>query len=135
MIRKTVLYFTSIKVEENTTHKMDEDFISFTAKVPTRIKEDDSPWSFLDQTRADKNGNPLVRLHNELLQFCNFVSLTSDELKERENVIKEVESIILKRFPTAKVQPFGSYISKLLTPMSDIDLVCGSCDINQNNLS
>jgi non-canonical poly(A) RNA polymerase PAPD5/7 len=107
---------------------MDEDFIPFPAKTydnPVVISNDGAPW-LSTKTNLQPNNiqtSPLVKLHNEIIQFADFMSLTKAELDERDLIIKEVEVIIKTISPTAKVKPFGSYISKMLTPMSDIDLV------------
>eukprot|EP01041_Mallomonas_annulata_P004391 gene4391-8740_t len=73
--------------------------------------------------RADRSGPPFIRLHNEILTFCDFVSPTREENISRKDAIDEISKIIKKIYPTGTVHIFGSQMTKFQTPTSDIDLV------------
>lgn len=47
-------------------------------------EKNDSPWISENTTQAK---HPLVRLHNEILDFCNYVTPTKNESERREKAI------------------------------------------------
>jgi DNA polymerase sigma len=79
------------------------------------------PW--LPNISAQGNENPLLILHCEIVHFSQLMSLSEAEMANREDIIEEVKIIALKLFPGCQVHPFGSHVSKILTPKSDIDIV------------
>ncbi|XP_069770285.1 terminal nucleotidyltransferase 4A isoform X3 [Narcine bancroftii] len=62
-------------------------------------------------------------LHEEVLEFYNFMSPRPEEETMRKEVVKRIESVIKELWPTADVQIFGSFSTGLYLPTSDIDLV------------
>jgi len=69
-----------------------------------------------------KTKHPLVRLHNEVLDFCNYVAPTRNELAQRENALKLITDYIKELWPESEVKAFGSYATGLFLPDSDIDV-------------
>ncbi|KAL3157918.1 hypothetical protein ABBQ32_012323 [Trebouxia sp. C0010 RCD-2024] len=67
--------------------------------------------------------SPLLRLHTEIVEFCRFLEPTPAEAAMREAATQRVRQAIIDVFPTASVQVFGSYVTGLYLPTSDIDLV------------
>lgn len=68
--------------------------------------------------------SPLVHgLHEEIMDFYNFMSPRSEEESMRKEVVNRIERIIKELWPTSDVQIFGSFSTGLYLPTSDIDLV------------
>jgi DNA polymerase sigma len=107
----------------------DDGFIAFGEEQPFACNETNPalmndvniPW--LRNCTFDKSSNPIQNLHNEILQFCRLVALSNEEMETRESVINELKGIALKLFPDCELKAFGSHVSKILTPMSDLDIV------------
>jgi DNA polymerase sigma len=66
--------------------------------------------------------NMLLRLHQEVLDFTNWVSLTSDEQSRRESFINRLNGVCKSLWPRSKVVPFGSFYTDLSLPTSDVDV-------------
>ncbi|XP_061807050.1 terminal nucleotidyltransferase 4A-like isoform X1 [Nerophis lumbriciformis] len=62
-------------------------------------------------------------LHEEIVDFFNFMSPCPEEEAMRRDVVKRIESVIKELWPTARVEIFGSFSTGLYLPTSDIDLV------------
>lgn len=84
------------------------------------------PW--LRNFSFEHSAYALQNLHNECLEFCRFISLTEEEIALRSSVINEVQCLIRQEYPQARVQYFGSQLSKTTTPSSDLDLVVLNVD-------
>ncbi|XP_046767735.1 terminal nucleotidyltransferase 4A isoform X8 [Gallus gallus] len=63
------------------------------------------------------------RLHEEIIDFYDFMSPRPEEAAMRREVVKRIETVIKDLWPTADVQIFGSFSTGLYLPTSDIDLV------------
>ncbi|XP_072303790.1 terminal nucleotidyltransferase 4A isoform X2 [Eucyclogobius newberryi] len=76
-----------------------------------------TPWK-------TKKYNPgVLGLHEEILDFYNFMSPRPEEEAMRKEVVNRIERIIKELWPTSDVQIFGSFSTGLYLPTSDIDLV------------
>lgn len=62
-------------------------------------------------------------LHEEILDFCKYISPRPSEEIMRNEVVQRVRSVIQNKWPEVKVEVFGSYNTGLYLPTSDIDLV------------
>ncbi|KAL6108922.1 tent4a [Pungitius sinensis] len=62
-------------------------------------------------------------LHEEIVDFFNFMSPRPEEEAMRRAVVNRIESVIKDMWPTARVEIFGSFSTGLYLPSSDIDLV------------
>ncbi|XP_019396841.1 PREDICTED: non-canonical poly(A) RNA polymerase PAPD7 isoform X1 [Crocodylus porosus] len=62
-------------------------------------------------------------LHEEIMDFYDFMSPRPEEAAMRKEVVKRIETVIKDLWPTADVQIFGSFSTGLYLPTSDIDLV------------
>ena len=62
-------------------------------------------------------------LHEEINDFYEYMKPRPSEVRMRVEVIQRVMNIILYRFPYARIEPFGSFITGLFLPTSDVDLV------------
>lgn len=57
------------------------------------------------------------RLHREVEAFVNYISPTPVEDEVRGLVVDLVSKAVTEAFPDAKVQPFGSFGTKLYLPL------------------
>nr|XP_006127359.1 non-canonical poly(A) RNA polymerase PAPD7 isoform X2 [Pelodiscus sinensis] len=76
-----------------------------------------TPW----KTRQYSLG--VQGLHEEIIDFYDFMSPRPEEATMRREVVKRIETVIKELWPTADVQIFGSFSTGLYLPTSDIDLV------------
>lgn len=76
-----------------------------------------TPW----KTRKYSVG--VIGLHDEMVDFYNFMSPRPEEAAMRKEVVNRIETVIKELWPTADVQIFGSFSTGLYLPTSDIDLV------------
>ncbi|XP_040833324.1 terminal nucleotidyltransferase 4A isoform X2 [Ochotona curzoniae] len=76
-----------------------------------------TPW----KSRAYSPG--IQGLHEEIIDFYNFMSPCPEEAAMRREVVKRIETVVKDLWPTAEVQIFGSFSTGLYLPTSDIDLV------------
>ncbi|KAM3596383.1 uncharacterized protein V6R79_013630 [Siganus canaliculatus] len=76
-----------------------------------------TPW----KTRKYNPG--VFGLHEEVMDFYNYMSPRPEEAAMRKEVVNRIEMIIKELWPTADVQIFGSFSTGLYLPTSDIDLV------------
>ncbi|KAL3848640.1 hypothetical protein ACJIZ3_010522 [Penstemon smallii] len=67
--------------------------------------------------------SPMLRLHKEILDFCDFLSPTPEEQESRNAAIESVFNVIKYIWPDAKPEVFGSFKTGLYLPSSDIDVV------------
>lgn len=114
---------------------MEEEFVPFLERgeeeseghlgeEPSHALMTDATTPWLPRTAWRGNDtNPLLALHSEIVHFCQLMSLSEAEMATREEVIHEIRRIAQKLFPDCHVHPFGSHVSKILTPKSDLDIV------------
>ncbi|XP_070603126.1 terminal nucleotidyltransferase 4A isoform X2 [Erythrolamprus reginae] len=76
-----------------------------------------TPW----KNRQYSSG--IQGLHEEIVDFYDFMSPCPEEAVMRREVVKRIETVIKDLWPTADVQIFGSFSTGLYLPTSDIDLV------------
>lgn len=76
-----------------------------------------TPWRTKEYT-CDPPG-----LHEEICDFYEYMKPRPSEIQMRSEVILRTMTIILHRWPQAKVQVFGSFCTALFLPTGDIDLV------------
>ncbi|KAI3988368.1 hypothetical protein MKX01_012157 [Papaver californicum] len=67
--------------------------------------------------------SPMVQLHKEILDFCDFLSPTDEEAAARTRAVDGVFDVIKYIWPLCKVEVFGSFKTGLYLPTSDIDVV------------
>jgi len=75
------------------------------------------PWKTHDHYPEDPVG-----LHLEISDFHKYMKPTIEEEKMRQNVVDRISALIVHIWPSAKVEVFGSFRTKLYLPTSDIDL-------------
>lgn len=82
---------------------------------------DPTPWLNLDAP-----GCP--RLHEEILDFYDYVRPRDFEEQVRLNLVKRIQQAIQPRFSQVQIKAFGSFASGLYLPTADMDLVAVSSD-------
>jgi len=63
------------------------------------------------------------RLHEEILDFVNYITPNKSEINTRLYTIDKLRSELHHRFPDSKVECFGSFSTGLFLPTSDLDVV------------
>lgn len=76
-----------------------------------------TPW------RTKEYSSDLSGLHEEINDFYEYMKPRPSEIRMRVEVIQRVMNIILLRYPYARIEPFGSFVTGLFLPTSDLDLV------------
>ena len=107
---------------------LDDDIVYFNvdnnnakSDTPMLVTECSVPW--LQNEVFDKKSPSLVRLHNEILTFCEYCALTQSEMIQRKTALKDICDAIISVYPQCTIAVFGSQMTKILTPTSDIDMV------------
>ncbi|CAI9787734.1 unnamed protein product [Fraxinus pennsylvanica] len=67
--------------------------------------------------------SPMLQLHREIIDFCDFLSPTPEEQASRYAAIESVVDVIKHIWPKAKAEVFGSFKTGLYLPSSDVDVV------------
>ncbi|KAK9822646.1 hypothetical protein WJX81_003349 [Elliptochloris bilobata] len=84
------------------------------------------PW-----TQASRRiQSPLLRLHNEVVEFERFLAPTAEEAAGRAAAVQRISAVVQTIWPSASVQVFGSFATGLYLPTSDLDVVVvgSGCD-------
>ncbi|KAK8816172.1 hypothetical protein WA556_001117 [Blastocystis sp. ATCC 50177/Nand II] len=66
---------------------------------------------------------PIFELHEELVYLEKWLEPTNFDKFIRQKVIEDVTAVIKKALPESEVYPFGSYLTNLCLPNSDLDLM------------
>ncbi|KAK7272528.1 hypothetical protein RJT34_29184 [Clitoria ternatea] len=67
--------------------------------------------------------SPMLQLHKEIVDFCEFLSPTQEEKAARDLAIESVFDVIKHIWPHCQVEVFGSFRTGLYLPTSDVDVV------------
>uniref|UniRef100_A0A915IMP7 polynucleotide adenylyltransferase n=1 Tax=Romanomermis culicivorax TaxID=13658 RepID=A0A915IMP7_ROMCU len=78
-----------------------------------------TPWKAKDKSYS----MGLRGLHEEVVDFCNYMKPTVEEQAVRLDAFNRVKGVILALWPNAIVDFFGSFRTGLYLPTSDIDVV------------
>lgn len=97
-----------------------DDFIPVPAAPKSQPAPSRPPWLSSSTLALD---DPLLQLHEELIDFHNFTLPTPGEKAAQINVIKRLEMIGRELWTDAQVRTFGSMETGLWVPGSDIDVV------------
>ena len=80
--------------------------------------------SHWDPRRRYDGHSPLLRVHEELVDFSRAFRPTKAEAEARRDVVCRLRELVAHLWPAAQVQVFGSYETGLFLPESDIDVLC-----------
>ncbi|CAN6483329.1 unnamed protein product [Victoria cruziana] len=67
--------------------------------------------------------SPMLQLHKEIVDFCDFVAPTQEEQASRAAAVNRIFEVIRYIWPHCEVEVFGSFRTGLYLPTSDIDVV------------
>jgi non-canonical poly(A) RNA polymerase PAPD5/7 len=117
------------KFEEEKEFEDVDEFISFNNEIATEPKKKTKPqllnkllFPWLKRERHDRKAPPFVRFHNEILMFCDFLTPTQAERLKVQNLIAAISRIAKGLWSECEVQVFGSQLTEMIIPASDIDL-------------
>ncbi|KAL0480508.1 Papd5, partial [Acrasis kona] len=77
------------------------------------------PW----KTKEYNSKNAGIRLHEEIIDFYNFMKETDVERNKREEILYNVMTTLKLIDPNCTVTIYGSFPTNLMLPESDIDLL------------
>lgn len=63
------------------------------------------------------------RLSSEIVSFVKYIELSDYESQARSDVVHRIERVVKGLWPLAEVKVFGSFVSNLSLPTSDIDML------------
>eukprot|EP00466_Bigelowiella_natans_P000497 jgi/Bigna1/66417/fgenesh1_pg.1_\ len=117
--------FATGDAEHDTTRK---------ENVDEGIEDEDAPWV----SRRYENKNRFLRLHEEILDFCRWISPSKEEHELREKLVERLRQVVIGCFGSSddythspagraaaagvSLLPFGSFATGLYLPSSDMDL-------------
>ncbi|KAG9447818.1 hypothetical protein H6P81_013946 [Aristolochia fimbriata] len=98
------------------------------ATCPSPSPEDTPLPADSNLERAWFRGNsgfksPMLQLHKEIVDFCEFISPTQEEQASRVAAVQRITELIKYIWPHCRVEVFGSFRTGLYLPTSDIDVV------------
>ncbi|GBG58863.1 hypothetical protein CBR_g262 [Chara braunii] len=67
--------------------------------------------------------SPLLQLHQDIVDFMDFVTPTEQEQEMRSAAVRRVQDVVTGIWPSCKVVVFGSFATGLYLPTSDVDVV------------
>ena len=79
------------------------------------------PWIKPDSKCLITSG--MLKLHYEILDFCEFIQLTEEEKLLREKSFNYIKSVIEEKFTEYRCRLYGSFKLGLSLPDSDIDML------------
>ncbi|XVF04205.1 hypothetical protein REPUB_Repub05bG0062200 [Reevesia pubescens] len=91
-------------------------------KTPGVVDEPrlENKWWFRGNSRFK---SPMLQLHKEIVDFCDFLSPTPEEQAARDAAVGSVFDVIKYIWPACRPEVFGSFRTGLYLPTSDIDVV------------
>ncbi|XWS52054.1 hypothetical protein CRYUN_Cryun11dG0034400 [Craigia yunnanensis] len=91
-------------------------------KTPGIVDEPrlENKWWFRGNSRFK---SPMLQLHKEIVDFCDFLSPTPEEQAARDAAVDSVFDVIKYIWPACRPEVFGSFRTGLYLPTSDIDVV------------
>lgn len=143
-IIKKVKEENNLKIkEENEEDDNTEDFIPFITNNSIGLNPDEDvfdnvripPWvpkSIRPNGRIYPSSNPICRLHEEIIDFVKYISLTEEEIKIRNNIIDIIDVLSKRLWPHSKLFVFGSFKNNTSLPDSDIDIMISNVPISKD---
>lgn len=98
-----------------------EAFMAVKNSVSSRkrvVDEGQPPW-FVARPRIE---NTVLRLHEEILDFVDFMQHTREEIHARRKWVQSIKEACVALWPACKVSVFGSFFTGLSLPNGDVDV-------------
>ncbi|KAI9797228.1 MAG: hypothetical protein M1835_001584 [Candelina submexicana] len=92
-----------------------------------------SPWLEKDVVKQ-AGSDPFHRLHAEILAFHDLMRLDHNEVCARDCLVQSLEAIVDRLRPCTRLEVFGSTVTGISLPTSDIDLQIIDPDIENYSL-
>ncbi|CAK9211941.1 unnamed protein product [Sphagnum troendelagicum] len=94
------------------------------------------PWAQSRSGHKTWFRSPLLQLHQEIVDFCEFVAPTEEEQQQRKAAVERVSAVVKLIWPSCQVCVFGSFATGLYLPTSDVDVVIldSGCQVRQDGL-
>ena len=127
--RKQSLEEGEIVQNNNIEGEDDTSFISIIDDIPeeNEVVVSSSSWDNKSLTpwisSIDHSLSPILRLHNDIMQFTKFISPTTRERSDRDSIERRIREVTSRLFTNSKLCVFGSTITNLCLPGSDVDMV------------
>ena len=86
-----------------------------------------APWA-RGRKYVSKSRDRTACLHEEILDFVDFISPTAAENRRRSALVQQFQGITKELWPEASLHVFGSYATGMHLPSSDIDMVVMGCE-------
>ena len=80
-----------------------------------------------------KAASPLQKLHDEILAFRDVVAPSASERAHRENAVRTLEKAAKQCWPDCEIRVFGSTLTKLELPSSDVDVVVFGAPVDKGS--
>ncbi|KAL3677750.1 hypothetical protein R1sor_020706 [Riccia sorocarpa] len=100
----------------------DDQDLTLLSGVNNALKEA-PPWARTRAIHGTWFKSPFLQLHQEIVDFCDFVTPTENEQRIRDEAVQRVTEVVLSIWPSCQVKVFGSFATGLYLPTSDIDMV------------
>ncbi|CAK9108118.1 unnamed protein product [Durusdinium trenchii] len=97
-----------------------EAFMAVKAKAmrAKMVDEGQPPW-FVPRPHIE---NSVLRLHEEILDFVDFMQHTREEVQARKKWVQSIKEACVAMWPACKVSVFGSFFTGLSLPNGDVDV-------------
>lgn len=108
------------------TPVLPEEFMGCAAVAPSgriAVDENQPPW-FVMRPHVE---NVALRLHEELLDFMDFMKPTKFEVETRRNWVRTIAKAAKTLWPKCEVRIFGSFFTGLTLPNGDVDVSVLNC--------
>ncbi|CAD8121232.1 unnamed protein product [Paramecium sonneborni] len=78
--------------------------------------------------------HPVLRLHNEMMEFFDYISPSDSEHKRRITAYMRVEKYLQDLAPEAQIESFDTFKTRMYLPNADIDIVMIETSCTQKQL-
>ena len=109
----------SQEVPRSEDPKAPEAFMTVKAKAKRREMDSGQPPWFVPRPHIE---NTVLRLHEELLDFVDFMQHTREEVQARRRWVQSIKEACVALWPCCKVVVFGSFFTGLSLPNGDVDV-------------
>ena len=102
-----------------------------TAENVISVEASPAPQSEFNPVR--RAASPLQKLHDEILAFRDVVAPSSTERAAREDAFRTLERAAKSCWPNCEAKVFGSALTKLELPSSDVDVVVFGAPVDKGS--